>query len=111
MKAAGLTHGGFYKHFGSKDQLVTESVARAFEQVLGELQSSIKGKRPDDALATLVGEYLSTHLRDEVEKSCPLSAIGTELRRTDSGTTPILTNSIETSTSLVTTRIPRPSLP
>src|SRR5258708_8348102 len=82
MKAAGLTHGGFYKHFGSKDQLVTESVARAFEQVLGELQSSIKGRRPDVALATLEGENLSTHFRDEVEKPCPLSAIGTELRRT-----------------------------
>ena len=86
MKAAGLTHGGFYKDFGSKDQLVTESVARAFDQVLGELQSSIKGKRRDAALATLVGEYLSAHLRDHVEKSCPLSAVGTELRRTDSGT-------------------------
>src|SRR5258708_14969490 len=40
MKAAGLTHGGFYKHFGSKDQLVTESVARAFEQVLGDRKST-----------------------------------------------------------------------
>jgi len=105
MKAAGLTHGGFYKHFGSKDQLVTESVARAFEQVLGELQSSIKGKRPDDALATLVGEYLSTHLRDEVEKSCPLSAIGTELRRTDSGTAAIVRSGMERLISLVAQQI------
>jgi len=105
MKAAGLTHGGFYKHFGSKDQLVTESVARAFEQVLGELQSSIKGKRPDDALATLVGEYLSTHLRDEVEKFCPLSAIGTELRRTDSGTAAIVRSGMERLISLVAQQI------
>ena len=105
MKAAGLTHGGFYKHFGSKDQLVAESVGRAFDQVLGELQSSIKGKRPDDALATLVGGYLSAHRRDRVEKSCPLSAIGTELRRTDSGTAAIVRSGMERLTSMVAHQI------
>ena len=105
MKAAGLTHGGFYKHFGSKDQLVTESVARAFDQMLGGLQSSIKGKRPDDALAILVGKYLSAHLRDEVEKSCPLSAIGTELRRTDSGTAAIVRSGMGRLISLVARQI------
>jgi TetR/AcrR family transcriptional repressor of nem operon len=105
MKAAGLTQGGFYKHFGSKDQLVAESVARAFDQVLGELQSSIKGKRPDAALATLVGEYLSAHWRDHVEKSCPLSAIGTELRRTDSGTAAIVRSGMERLISLVAQQI------
>ena len=105
MKAAGLTQGGFYKHFGSKDQLVTESVARAFDQVLGELQSSIKRKRPDAALATLVGEYLSARLRDHVEKSCPLSAIGTELRRTDSDTAAIVRSGMERLISLVAQQI------
>jgi TetR/AcrR family transcriptional repressor of nem operon len=105
MKAAGLTHGGFYKHFGSKDQLVRESVARAFEQILGELRSSIKRKRPNDALATLVAEYLSAHFRDEVEKSCPLSAIGTELRRTDPGTAAIVQSGMERLISLVAQQI------
>jgi TetR/AcrR family transcriptional repressor of nem operon len=105
MKAVGLTHGGFYKHFGSKDQLVAESVERAFDQILGELQSSIKGKRPEAALATLVGEYLSAHWRDHVEKSCPLSAIGTELRRTDSGTAAIVRNGMERLISLVAQQI------
>src|SRR5258708_16745381 len=72
MKAAGLTHGGFYKHFGSKDQMVTETVARAFEQGLGELQSIIKGKRSDDALAPLIRYYLSTHSRVACVTSSPL---------------------------------------
>ena len=105
MKAAGLTHGGFYKHFGSKDQLVAESVERAFDQTLGELQSSIKGKRPDAALATLVGEYLSADSRDHVETSCPLSAIGTELRRTDAGTAAIVRSGMERLTSLAAQQI------
>ena len=105
MKAAGLTPGGFYKHFGSKDQLVAESVARAFDQILGQLQASIKGKRPDAALAALVGEYVSAHLRDQVEKSCPLSAIGTELRRADSGTAAVVRSGMEKLTSLVAQQI------
>ncbi|MBA0087681.1 MAG: TetR/AcrR family transcriptional regulator [Acidobacteria bacterium Pan2503] len=105
MKAAGLTPGGFYKHFGSKDQLVAESVGRAFDQILSELRFSIKGKRPDTALATLVSEYLSVHLRDQVEKSCPLSAIGTELRRTDSGTSAVVRSGMERLTSLVAQQI------
>ena len=37
MKAAGLTHGGFYKHFESKDQLVSEATAAALEEILGEM--------------------------------------------------------------------------
>src|SRR5262252_10058929 len=105
MKAVGLTHGGFYKHFESKDQLVAESVALAFDQILGQLQSSIQGKRPDAALVALVGEYVSAHLRDQVEKSCPLSAIGTELRRTDSGTAAVVRSGMERLTSLVEQQI------
>lgn len=105
MKAAGMTHGGFYKHFGSKDQLIRESVARAFDKMLGELQSSIKGKRPNEALATLASKYLSPYLRDEVGKSCPLSAIGTELRRTDSGTAAIVRSGMGRLISLVALQI------
>jgi TetR/AcrR family transcriptional regulator, transcriptional repressor for nem operon len=105
MKAAGLTHGGFYKHFGSKDQLVTEAVGRAFEQVLGRLRCSIRGKRRHAALATLIRQYLSADLRDNVERSCPLSAIGTELRRTSLGTGRVVLTGIEKLSSLVAQEI------
>ena len=64
-----------------------------------------QGEAPDDALATLVTEYLSAHLRDEVEKSCPLSAIGTELRRTASGTAAIVRSGMERLISLVAQQI------
>src|SRR6266567_7519086 len=39
MKAAGLTHGGFYRHFASKDQLVAEAVAQAVEQAIGGMET------------------------------------------------------------------------
>ena len=100
MKAAGLTHGGFYKHFG-----VTEAVGRAFDQVLDRLRSSIRGKRRHAALAALIRQYLSADLRDDVERSCPLSAIGTELQRTSLGTGKVVLTGIEKLSSLIAQEI------
>jgi TetR/AcrR family transcriptional regulator, transcriptional repressor for nem operon len=105
MKTAGLTHGGFYKHFESKDQLLTEAVELAFDQILGEFQSSIQGKPPKAALATLVRQYLSAGLRDDVERACPLSAIGTELRRADPGTGEVVLNGMQKLVSLIAEQI------
>ena len=82
MGAAGLTQGGFYKHFESKDQLVAEAIERSFDQVTGDFwAASIKGKSPDAAFRAIVDGYLSAKHRDHSAEGCPLSALGTELRR------------------------------
>src|SRR5260370_19305647 len=83
MQAAGLTHGGFYKHFESKDQVVREPVRRSFEQTLANMESSAEGKTPETALSTLVTKYLSANHSDCVGDACPLSSLGTHLRRAD----------------------------
>src|SRR5258708_19818649 len=80
MQTAGLTHGGFYKHFESKDQLVGDAVKRSFEQTLASMESSAEGKTPEAALSTLVTKYLSANHRDCVGESCPLSSLATDLR-------------------------------
>jgi TetR/AcrR family transcriptional repressor of nem operon len=105
MKSAGLTHGGFYKHFESKSQLVSEAVAFAFDQILDEFEAAIDGKADKAALATLVQQYLSSGMRDRVERSCPLSAIGTELRRTDLGTSDIAFSGMQRLISLIASQI------
>jgi TetR/AcrR family transcriptional regulator, transcriptional repressor for nem operon len=105
MKSAGLTHGGFYKHFESKDQLVTEAIERSFDEILGLLQSSTEGKSPDAALETIVHQYLSASLRDDVENSCPLSAMGTELRRADESTNEIVVDGMQRLISLIAQQI------
>src|SRR3954469_8038444 len=66
MKAAGLTHGGFYKHFESKDQLVAEACAEAVEALIEKVSAAGPG-----AGAT----YPSPRHRDHPADGCPLAAI------------------------------------
>jgi TetR/AcrR family transcriptional repressor of nem operon len=81
MQAAGLTHGGFYKHFESKDQLVAEACAEAVETAIFETLAGAASQGAGAAAA-----YLSTDHRDHPATGCPLSAIGSELARSDEKT-------------------------
>ena len=74
MKAAGLTHGGFYKHFASMDQLVAEATTAALDALLEGMAAH---PTPNAAVAS----YLSTRHRDNPGSGCPLAAIGSELSR------------------------------
>src|SRR6201987_5268492 len=76
MKAAGLTHGGFYKHFASKDQLVAEATTAALDTVLEE-----GAGHPGTGAA--VSAYPSARHRDNPASGCPLAALGGELARCD----------------------------
>ncbi len=105
MQAAGLTHGGFYKHFESKDQLVGEAVKRSFEQTLGNMESSTKGKTPEDALSIMVTDYLSAKHRDRVGEACPLSSLGADLRQADDHTCDISTEGLKKIIALVAKHI------
>src|SRR5215510_7035484 len=77
MNSAGLTHGGFYKHFESKDELVAEALERGLEKSLQAIEHSV-GER---AIAEFINEYLSPAHRDDFNNACPLPALGTELWR------------------------------
>src|SRR6202008_1077676 len=76
MRAAGLTHGGFYKHFASKDQLVAEATTAALDALL-------EGMAAHPTVSAAVAAYLSTRHRDNPASGCPLAAIGSELSRSD----------------------------
>src|SRR5262245_20691708 len=81
MREAGLTHGGFYAHFSSKEALLAEAVELAGQQSVRNLRKIIAcaGSRP--ALAAIGDAYLSTAHRDRPERGCALAAVGTELAR------------------------------
>lgn len=83
MKQAGLTHGGFYAHFESRDALLTEAVERAGRQSAAVMNQRIDASRArgQSALRALVEGYLSeAHLRG-VEGGCVVAALGSEMPR------------------------------
>ncbi len=102
MKAAGLTHGGFYKHFSSKDQLLTEAIGQALEKS----QASMEGTRVTRSLDEIAADYLSKEHRDGFDSSCPLSSLGTELRFAENDTRQVASKGIERFISIVAQSLP-----
>jgi TetR/AcrR family transcriptional regulator, transcriptional repressor for nem operon len=86
MAAAGLTHGGFYRHFDSKDQIVAQACTAAVDSLVEQLAAATFGKSPQRGLKTIVENYLSAAHRDEPADGCPLAALGSELARADEKT-------------------------
>jgi TetR/AcrR family transcriptional repressor of nem operon len=86
MAAAGLTHGGFYRHFDSKDQIVAEACTAAMESLIEQLATAASTKSPQRGLRTIVGNYLSAAHRDQPADGCPLAALGSEMARADERT-------------------------
>ena|ERR1700687_5053843 len=83
MRDAGLTHGGFYKHFGSKDELLRESLSEAFQEVADRLTQAAEKSQPATAWKAIVKTYLSPEHCDHAECGCPLAALAPELARAD----------------------------
>jgi TetR/AcrR family transcriptional repressor of nem operon len=82
MKAAGLTHGGFYGHFKSKDALAAECCERALAGALEKWTALGEGAR-GDALTAIVTHYLSERHRDAPGSGCVFAALGSDAARQD----------------------------
>ena len=81
MTRAGLTHGGFYAYFASKDDLLRAAVEHAGRETLERLSNPLKGAAADARLNALVDVYLSAAHAAHPERGCPLAALGSELAR------------------------------
>ena len=81
MKAAGLTHGGFYRHFVSKDALLVEATSAAFEGILDTLEKSVTHKGNKAALEDYVSRYLSQRHVETPSLGCPIPAYGADVAR------------------------------
>jgi TetR/AcrR family transcriptional repressor of nem operon len=80
MQAAGLTHGGFYGHFKSKDDLAAEA-SRVVMARSAELWTKTLEEHPNDALGVLVERYLSAKMRDDRSRSCIFASLGADAAR------------------------------
>jgi TetR/AcrR family transcriptional repressor of nem operon len=82
MKESGFTHGGFYNHFKSKDDLATEAVASAFDHAAKNLSDDIaSASDPQKALNAFVADYLSPAHRDTSTGGCPATAFPVDSAR------------------------------
>ena len=81
MKKVGLTKGGFYRHFASKDDLFVEAVARAFEEMGTGMVAAAKSAPEGQALRAIIERYLSAGHANSPGMGCVLAALGPELAR------------------------------
>lgn len=82
MGAAGLTHGGFYGHFSSKDELAAVACANAFAQAAGRWEARMKNQ-PDahSALHAILDPYLSTRMARNMGNGCPAATLSVDVAR------------------------------
>ena len=81
MKASGLTVGGFYKHFRSKDELLADAIAQAFAETNEKIHSALQHVPREDKWKELVRLYLSTEHCDHPDTGCPVAALAPEIAR------------------------------
>jgi len=81
MSAAGMTHGGFYKHFASKDDLAAAAVRRAFADVVERFDRRASRDGGPAAIAAYRRDYLSPSHVDDPGRGCPIAALGPDAFR------------------------------
>ncbi|ATB43836.1 TetR family transcriptional regulator [Cystobacter fuscus] len=81
MKGAGLTVGGFYGHFESKEHLFTETIQSTASTMWNRLLASAKGESPRERVLNVVERYLSRQHRDHPETGCPMPSVAPEVAR------------------------------
>jgi len=81
MKEAGLTHGGFYAHFPSREAMLAEAADRAGAETVAASTRIAAAAPPEQALQSLLRAYLSKAHVEGVERGCPIAALGSEMPR------------------------------
>lgn len=81
MAEAGLTHGGFYAHFPSKNALIAAAIGQMFEEREALILQATAGRRPAEALDLYIRYYLSRKHRDGKQSGCPIAALASDLPR------------------------------
>lgn len=109
MASAGLSHGGFYRHFASKDQLIAEAFSAAAASVKDKLGAFAADAEPGHGLEATVFGYLSAAHRDDPTFGCPIAALGSELVRQDPALRADATRHLEELVDLISAQLKRPS--
>jgi TetR/AcrR family transcriptional regulator, transcriptional repressor for nem operon len=81
MKDIGLTHGGFYAHFASREAMLAEAADRAGAESVATLTGVAAAAPPREALRWMIRAYLSKEHVENAESGCPVVALGSEMPR------------------------------
>jgi TetR/AcrR family transcriptional repressor of nem operon len=107
MAATSLTHGGFYRHFNSKEELVVEASAAGMESIIERADAA--ARRPDGKSGpqAIVEAYLSMDHRDDPSEGCPLAGLGSELARASDETREVVSAGVLNFLELIAEQMPR----
>jgi len=81
MKLAGLTHGGFYAYFESREALIIEAFAAAMDRTIAQWRNHTNGMPAEERFSALVAIYLRSGHQDDCARGCVLPAVGTDIAR------------------------------
>ncbi|AND89263.1 MULTISPECIES: TetR/AcrR family transcriptional regulator [Bradyrhizobium] len=109
MKEAGLTHGGFYAHFDSREALVIEAFAYAMDRSMEHWRKISGEVSPEKRLALIAETYLSALHRDNPGHGCSIPALGAEIARESPKTRKAFAGKLDEMIEMMTDYIP--SLP
>ena len=82
MKVSGLTHGGFYRHFGSRDDLVVEAIEQSLQELRDTLIAAANEAEPGEEWKAMIKTYLTLERCDRPEEGCPIAALAPDMSRT-----------------------------
>lgn len=109
MKEAGLTHGGFYAHFDSREALVVEAFAYAMDRSTDRWRRLGDQTPPDKRLAAIVASYLTPAHRDDPGRGCAIPALGAEIARESPRARKAFAAKLEQMIDMLATQIPEVS--
>jgi TetR/AcrR family transcriptional repressor of nem operon len=107
MSGAGLTVGGFYAHFGSKEALVDDVLRLTASRLRERLLAGLEAKGAADRAEVVLKRYLSVAHRDDVENGCPFPAVVGEVATTAPEHREVLAEQVETFAKELQQRLPR----
>jgi len=81
MSKLNLTHGGFYRHFDSKEQLFVEAVEKSFQEITERVKGAVKTAPPGGELKVIIEQYLSLEHCLNPDCGCPIAAFASEIAR------------------------------
>jgi AcrR family transcriptional regulator len=106
MKEAGLTHGAFYAHFESRDAMLAEAAGKACAETAAAAARIVAAVPPEQALASLLGAYLSKEHAERVDLGCPLAALGSETWRQTPEVRRVATRHVKEMIDLIARQLP-----